>query len=318
RLPIIVEASIGIAVCPDHGETAEALIQHADVAMYMAKNTKSGFTVYNQTLDLHNPRRLALIGQLREAIDGRHLFLHYQPIVELRSNRIAGVEALVRWQHPEQGFIPPDQFIGPAEQTGLIMPLTQFVVQAAAEQCRTWRQAGVPLRIAVNVSARNLQDPRFPDQVARTLEACGVEPASLSFEITESAILMNQSSVLEVLGRFHRMGMELAIDDFGTGYTSLGQLKRLPVQTIKIDKSFVLGMLANDNDHAIVRSVIDLGHDLGLKVVAEGVENQALWEQLNGLGCDLAQGYHISRPVLPGDLMKWSARAPFTLAGSSP
>jgi diguanylate cyclase (GGDEF)-like protein len=314
-LPIAVEASIGIAIHPDHGDTAEALTQHADVAMYVAKSTKSGFAVYSPALDQHNPRRLALIGELRQAIEGNQLFLHYQPIVEFRSNLIIGIEALVRWQHPEHGFIPPDQFIGPAEQTGLIGPLTKFVLQEAATQCRMWREAGLSLRMSVNLSARNLQDPQFPDQVAEIINTCGIQPACLEFEITESAIMMNQASAIAILTRFKTMGIELAIDDFGTGYTSLGQLKKLPVQTIKIDKSFVLGMLAHDNDHAIVRSIIDLGHDLGLKVVAEGVENQAIWEQLAILGCDIAQGYHIGRPMLPGDLMKWSAQSPFTFTG---
>ncbi len=314
-LPIAVEASIGIAIHPDHGDTAEALTQHADVAMYVAKSTKSGFAVYSPALDQHNPRRLALIGELRQAIEGNQLFLHYQPIVEFRSNLIIGIEALVRWQHPEHGFIPPDQFIGPAEQTGLIGPLTKFVLQEAATQCRMWREAGLSLRMSVNLSARNLQDHQFPDQVAEIINTCGIQPACLEFEITESAIMMNQASAIEILTRFKTMGIELAIDDFGTGYTSLGQLKKLPVQTIKIDKSFVLGMLAHDNDHAIVRSIIDLGHDLGLKVVAEGVENQAIWEQLAILGCDIAQGYHIGRPMLPGDLMKWSAQSPFTFTG---
>jgi EAL domain-containing protein (putative c-di-GMP-specific phosphodiesterase class I) len=283
--------------------------------MYVAKSTKSGFAVYSPALDQHNPRRLALIGELRQAIEGNQLFLHYQPIVEFRSNLIIGIEALVRWQHPEHGFIPPDQFIGPAEQTGLIGPLTKFVLQEAATQCRMWREAGLSLRMSVNLSARNLQDHQFPDQVAEIINTCGIQPACLEFEITESAIMMNQASAIAILTRFKTMGIELAIDDFGTGYTSLGQLKKLPVQTIKIDKSFVLGMLAHDNDHAIVRSIIDLGHDLGLKVVAEGVENQAIWEQLAILGCDIAQGYHIGRPMLPGDLMKWSAQSPFTFTG---
>jgi diguanylate cyclase (GGDEF)-like protein len=311
ELPIVVEASIGIAIYPDHGETAEALVQRADVAMYVAKHTKNSFTMYSPELDQHSPRRLALMGQLREAIGARQLFLHYQPVVDMRSNRILGVEALVRWQHPEHGLIPPDQFIGPAEQTGLIGPLTRFVLQEAATQCQAWQRAGVPLRTSVNLSARNLHDPGFSKQVAEIVDRCGINPACLEFEITESAIMMNPAFAMEVLAGFNRMGIALAIDDFGTGYTSLGQLKKLPVQTIKIDKSFVLGMLANNNDHTIVRSIIDLSHDLGFKVVAEGVETHEVWDQLAALGCDIAQGYHISRPMPASDLSRWLNESPW-------
>ena len=316
-LPILVEASIGIALYPEHGDTPDALVQRADIAMYVAKHTKTGCAVYSKELDRHSHQRLALAGELRAAIERRQLFLHYQPKVSLQSGRMLGVEALARWRHPERGLVPPDQFIMSAERTGLIGPLTTLVLHEASAQCRAWRAGGVPIKVAVNFSTRNLQDPRFPEHVGTVLRACGVEPSCVEGEITESAIMMNPTFGLEALQRLHDMGMALAIDDFGTGYTSLGQLKKLPVRTIKIDKSFVLGMLQNDNDHAIVRSIIDLGHALGLTVVAEGVENQALWERLTQLGCDIAQGYHISRPMAADDLLAWLTASPYTPADAS-
>jgi diguanylate cyclase (GGDEF)-like protein len=310
-IPIDVEASIGIALSPAHGESAELLIQRADIAMYEAKRTKSGFILYAEELNQHSPRRLALMAELRQAIEQRQLKLYYQPKVDLKTGQVIGVEGLLRWQHAQHGFIPPDQFIGPAEQTGLITPLTRYVLEEAIQQSCAWRQEGLNICTSINLSARNLQDLSLPQQVAELMTARGLEPFYLELELTESAIMMNPTRALEVLVRLHEMGVTLSIDDFGIGYSSLAYLKKLPISILKIDKSFVLGMMANENDRVIVRSTIDLGHNLGMKVTAEGVENQALWDELVAFGCDIAQGYHISRPMPASDLPAWLSQSPW-------
>lgn len=306
-LTLDVEVSIGIALFPDHGEEAELLIQRADVAVSLARQTGNGFAVYASERDPHSMRRLALMGQLRHAIESGQLILYYQPKIDLRSGHIIGMEALVRWMHPEYGFIPPDQFIGPAEQTGLIRPLTLWVVETALRQCRVWHQKGYAFSVSVNVSARNLIDPQLPDQIARLLQTHDISPRRLELEITESAIMADPSKAMEILTRFNQIGISLSIDDFGTGYSSLSYLKRLPVDTIKIDKSFVKNMTEDENDAMIVRSTIDLGHNLGLRVIAEGVESQEIWDKLVALGCDAVQGYHISRPIPAADMERWLA-----------
>ncbi len=316
-LPVAVEASIGIALYPDHGENAESLILRADVAMYAAKRHKSGVVLYEPTLDQHSPRKLALMGELRRAIEQNQLRLHHQPKIDFRTGRVIGVEALVRWQHPEHGFIPPDQFIATAEQTGLIAPLTRWVLREAARQCRALHEAGLPLGMAVNLSVRSLQDPQLPQQVAEALEAFGVKPGCLELEITESAIMVNQAGALGILTRLSEMGVVLSIDDFGTGYSSLGYLTKLPIRTIKIDKSFVIGMAAREKDRVVVRSTIDLGHNLGLTVIAEGVENKASWDQLAALGCDAAQGYYMSEPLPVEELHRWLKESPWGLKRTS-
>ncbi len=303
--PFEVSSSIGVALGPDHGDDATTLLRRADVAMYAAKAAGDPHAVYAPGQDQHSPRRLALIGELRQAIAADHLLLHYQPKVDLATVRLTGVETLVRWQHPAHGLIPPDQFIPLAEHTGLIKPLTHWVLQAALRQVRSWHDQGLPLRVAVNLSARLLHDPTVVDTIVGALRAAGVEPRWLEVEITESAVMADPAGALAILMRLHEMGIRLAIDDFGTGYSSLSYLKRLPVDEIKIDKSFVREMPRNSDDAAIARSIIDLGHNLGLGVVAEGVEDDATWGQLAGLGCDVAQGYHISRPVPAVELARW-------------
>ncbi|MBI3805349.1 MAG: EAL domain-containing protein [Nitrospirae bacterium] len=318
-LPIAVEASIGIALYPDHGENPESLLQRADVAMYMAKQRGRSHLLYDAQYDPHSHRRLALMGELRNAIDQEQLRLHFQPKIDLKTQRVIGVEALVRWQHPEQGFIPPDQFIGSAEKTGLIRPLTQWVLEAALRQCRLWSRSGMEIGISVNLSTRNLQESRLVERVLEALQRNEVAPGRLMLEITESAIMADPNLAREVLTRLSERGVGLSIDDFGTGYSSLAYLKRLPVDEIKIDKSFVLGMATDENDAVIVRSTIDLAHNLGLKVIAEGVENETLWEQLSRLGCDELQGYYISRPLPPEELSFWLNRSPWGFKkGQSP
>ena len=304
-LALQMEASIGIALYPDHGTNVQSLLQRADVAMYVAKEHPAGCEVYTRERDAYSPDRLTLLTELRRAIDRGQLVLHYQPKVDLRTGEIHGVEALVRWKHPERGMVPPDEFIPPAQKTGVIGPLTMFVLDEALRQCRTWALQGLDLCVAVNLSTRNLLDVHLPDTVGELLSRWEVHPSLLELEITESTILADPVRAMQVLSRLDEMGVRLAIDDFGTGYSSLAYLKRLPVDELKIDKSFILGMEESENDAVIVRSTIDLGRNLGLRVVAEGVETSTAWNRLASLGCDIAQGYSLSRPVPASDLTEW-------------
>ena len=309
---IDVGASIGIALCPEHGEEADTLMRHADVAMYVAKRTKRGYAVYAPQLDEHTAAHLALIGELRHAIGHDELQLHYQPTVALKSGRTIGVEALVRWQHPAQGLIPPDQFIPAAEETELVQPLARWVLNEGLSQLRSWHDSGLDVELAVNLSAWNLRDPDFAELTSGLLGSWRVDPSRLKLEITESGI-MAPSSIFEALTHLSTLGVGLSIDDFGTGYSSLARLKRLPVNEIKIDKSFIIGMMADSMSVSIVRAVIELGHNMGLRVVAEGVENRETWEKLETLGCDLAQGYYLCPPMPAADLTRWfreSSRGP--------
>ena len=304
-LPLEVEASVGIALYPAHGEDVETLLQRADVAMYVAKETKTHFAVYDAETDTYRPERLTLVGELRRAIERRELVLHYQPKATLAEGRVCGVEALVRWQHPERGLVPPDVFIPIAEHTGLIRPLTLFVVEEALRQCRSWRDQGFDLSIAVNVAMRNILDEEFPTELARMLERYDVAPEVLELELTETSVLADPPRAKEILQRLRDTGVRLAVDDFGTGYASLSYLSELPVDEIKIDRSFVIGMDSDEQHARIVRSTIDLGRNLDLTVVAEGVESAAVWSQLLELGCDSAQGYFLARPLPSSELTRW-------------
>jgi diguanylate cyclase (GGDEF)-like protein len=296
-LPLEVAVSLGVAAYPEHGDDADALLQHADVAMYLAKGAHVGTAVYDAEQDENDADRLALAGELRRAIDEGELVLYYQPKADLRSGRIVGAEALVRWQHPERGLIPPNDFIPIAERTGLIKPLSRHVVAAALLQCAAWNAAGLELNVSVNLTIPDLLDLELPDRIADRLAETGVRPEQLELEVTESTILADPFGVRQVLNRLNEMGLRLAIDDFGTGYSSLAYLKRLPVQTIKIDRSFVMEMCEDASDATIVRSTVDLGRNLGLDVVAEGVETEEVWNALRDLGCTLAQGYLIGKPM---------------------
>ena len=302
--PITVQMSIGIAVFPQHADDADALTRRADVAMYAAKRARSGFSVYSVDQEGgDNGARVPLIGKLRYAIDQFELVLHYQPIISLPSGHPSRVEALVRWGHPSYGLLPPDDFIPSAEQTNLIKPLTAWVLNEALGQVHAWSKAGIDVGVAVNLSARNLLDDELPDAVAQLLSTWQVEPQKLSLEITESSIIAAEAE--DTLQRLHATGVQISVDDFGTGYSSLTYLKRLPVQEIKIDKSFVTDMATNRDGAAIVRSTIDLGHNLGLKVVAEGVEDEKTAVLLGDYGCDFIQGFHLSRPAPAGLLGPW-------------
>ncbi|MBI3571853.1 MAG: EAL domain-containing protein [Gammaproteobacteria bacterium] len=307
-IDIDAKASIGIAVYPDHGENAEDLIRRADVAMYQAKQQGIGFTVYAAESDPQSLRRLTLHGDLRHAIENESLMLYYQPEIDPVSGRITGVEALARWNHPKLGLIRPDEFILIAERSGQIKALTELVVRMAFQQYHVWQQAGVALKISINLSARNLHDMRLPAYIGRQLSAWNVPADKICFEITESAMLIDPLRAKQNLMEFSHMGLLLAIDDFGTGHSSLAYLKQLPVSIIKIDKSFVMDMTQDEDDASIVRATIDLAHNLGLKVVAEGVENEEAWSALQALGCDFLQGYYISKPVPADELVRWLAR----------
>ena len=313
-LKLNIEASIGIAFAPDHGREVETLIQRADVAMYVSKGSGSGYAIYAPEQDLHSPNRLALVGQVRQAMEDQEINLYYQPKADLITGQVKAVESLVRWSHPERGLMFPDDFIPMTENTGLIEPLTIYLLEMAIRQCRVWQEAGIELVVSVNVSARSLLDHHLPEQIEGLLKKWSLAPDSLRLEITESTIMEDPVRALEVLDRLSRKGIGLALDDFGTGYSSLSYLKRLPVDELKIDKSFVLNMHEDENDAVIVRSTIDLGRNLGLEVVAEGVETRQHWDQLTELGCHTAQGYYLSRPIPAGEFMQWLRQREATLA----
>lgn len=304
-LMLDVQASIGISLFPGHGIEPEQLLRRADIALHQAKRTGMGYALYTPGHDQGNPRRLALAGELRQAVDHRTVILHYQPKVDMRTGKVSGVEALARWQHPQYGTVTPGEFIPLAEHTGLIRPLTYLTLEMAARMCYQWRRAGMDVPLAVNLSPRCLHDIRLMDRVKGFFAAWDIQPGQIEIEITEGAIMSDPSGALHVLRQLSDMGVVIYIDDFGTGYSSMSYLKRLPVDGLKIDKSFVMDMLSNKDSLSIVRSAVDLAHDLDLTVVAEGVEHQSSWEQLTDLGCDVAQGYYISHPLSGRDFERW-------------
>jgi diguanylate cyclase (GGDEF)-like protein len=305
-----IQASIGIALSPIHGQDAETLLRRADVALYAAKETRGCFMIYSPDEDLHTPQRLALLGDLRRGIDNNELTLHYQPQCDVRTGQVVGVEALVRWQHPDLGLLMPEQFISTAENTGLIEPLTMQVLELAITQLARWLSLGFALRMAVNLSVRHLTNLELPGQVAEILRRHGVPPTALTLEVTESTIMADPSRAIAVLGRLREFGVRLAIDDFGTGYSSLSYLRRLDVDELKIDRSFVSKMGGANGDAVIVRSTIELGHNLGLRVVAEGVESAEVWRQLLPLGCDLVQGFYLGAPMTGDQFEQWTRMLP--------
>lgn len=302
---LAVGGSIGIALFPEHGQDATVLMRRADVAMYQAKRTQAGYAVYNPAQDEYSPQRHARMAELRQAIEQGNLHLHYQPIIGCTIGDAGRVEALVRWQHPEHGAIAPDEFIELAEHAGLIKPLTIWVLREALAQCRRWRDAGLELGVAVNISAQSLPDLDLAAAIERALSVAGAAPSWLEVEITESAVMADAERSMRLLRQLQDSGIRISIDDFGTGYSSLAYLRRLPVDAVKIDRAFVQDMLGNEDDAAIVRSVIDLGHSLGLEVVAEGVEDKATWDLLVAMGCDLAQGYYLGYPMSAEDTTAW-------------
>jgi diguanylate cyclase (GGDEF)-like protein len=297
-----LEASIGVALYPEHGTTAGRLLQRADVAMYEAKRGGHGIVTYTAERDPYSEDRLGLLAELRRAIERDELVLHYQPKVSLRTGELTGVEALVRWQHPIRGLLGPDEFVPLAERTGAAADLTRWVVDHALAQCAAWREDGIDLPVAVNLAAANIVDVTLPDAIGALLERYGVSAERLECEISEHTVMADPVRATAVLGGLRELGVGLSLDDFGTGHSSLSYLKRLPLDEVKIDRSFVAGMADDDNDAVIVRSTIDLARNLGLRVVAEGVETAEVMDALRELRCDVAQGYHISRPLPAGDL----------------
>lgn len=316
-LDLDIEASIGVAVADDgrppsgdvdgdaHAAGIDALLRQADIAMYAAKEVKTGVEVYDPHTDGHNRSRLVLLSELRRGIAEGQLVLHYQPKIALSSGCLVGVEALVRWQHPSRGLLPPAEFLPVVEQTGLISLLSDAVLELALLQARAWLDQGHPIQVAVNLSARCLHHLDLPDRVRKSLTRHGVPARLLRLELTESALMADPVKALMILQRLHADGVALSIDDFGTGYSSMSYLKRLPVDELKVDRSFVLGMASSTEDAVLVRSAVELGHNLGMTVVAEGVETQKAVDQLTDLGCDVGQGYHFARPAPASELDVW-------------
>lgn len=299
------KASIGIALYPDHGDNTEELMQFADVAMYQAKKTQSGYSVYDPRQNTHSVRRLRLMNDLREAIDKGKVTAYYQPIVSHKKNQVVAVEALARWFHPEMGNITPDEFIPMLEQMGLIRILTMQIMEQALKECRDFKNKGYDIGININISVYCLQDFSFPDKIKLLLKKYDTGAEKLELEITESALMHDLSRAGKIMKKLSDMGIRLAIDDFGTGFSSLNYLKTLPVDTIKIDKSFIMDMQMNSKDRAVVKSIIELGHNLGCRVVAEGVENQATLDGLVGLNVDRIQGFYFSKPLPTSEFTAW-------------
>ncbi|MEO6205400.1 MAG: EAL domain-containing protein [Mycobacteriales bacterium] len=306
-LTLVVEASAGLAVHPADGSTPDVLLQRADIAMYVAKAKHQRVIRYEQHLDEHSPRKLGLLAALRRSVLDDELLVYYQPILDLNAGGVVGVEALVRWQHPTEGLLAPDEFIPLAEGSGFIHALTDGVLRLALAQSRIWRDQGLDLTISVNLSTRCLLDSALPESVSAALDASGVAAERLMLEITESAIVADPIRAFEVIARLHALGVQLSIDDFGTGYTSMRYLRDLPVRELKIDRSFVSGMMTDPQDYALVQTSIDLGRRLGLRTVAEGVEDEQTWRELTGLGCDAAQGYLFLRPLPAREVGAWIA-----------
>jgi predicted signal transduction protein with EAL and GGDEF domain len=301
-----VGASIGIALYPQHGSDARTLMRRADVAMYATKQSNAGFTFHERD-EQHSrvPDQLSLIVEMRTALERNEFELYYQPKRHLHSGLITRVEVLIRWNHPRRGLLMPVSFVPIAERTGLIKPMTDWVLDKALQQCREWLDEGAPIHVAVNVSAKSLLEETLPSKVQSLLDKWNIDPRFLKIEITESSIMADPAHALAIMSMLQSMGVRLSVDDFGTGYSSLTHLRELPIDEIKIDKAFVMGMLTSDADAAIVRTVIDLAHNLGKQVCAEGVEDAETMRRLEEMGCDLAQGYFISRAVPATALMTW-------------
>jgi diguanylate cyclase (GGDEF)-like protein len=294
---LFIGATLGIANYPDHANDPQTLIQKAEIALHKAKDTGKDFVIYDAKHDKGNAEKIDLANDLRNAIRDGDLELHYQPQLDLRTGKIAGVEALSRWTHPKHGFISPDTFIDIAERTGIIKQLTEWVLATAIKQCAEWQKSYGSLTMSINLSARNLHDETLGKQVSRLIRHWQVIPEKICLEITETAMMADPKHAMRLLGELDQLGVKISIDDFGTGYSSLGYLKRLPVDEIKIDRSFVMNMKDDENDASIIRATVGLAHDLGLSVVAEGVENQESQDLLQALNCEFAQGYHICKPA---------------------
>jgi EAL domain-containing protein (putative c-di-GMP-specific phosphodiesterase class I) len=300
-----VGASVGLSLALSHTDDADTLLRRADVAMYVAKRSGTEWAAYAPEQEHNTPDTLALIVELRHAIEAGELVLYYQPQVEMSTDRVIAVEALARWPHPRRGMVPPDTFIPLAEHTGLMRPLSKWVLQAAIAQAHAWQLQGIDLPVAINLSALNLQDSTLPETVGALLREHGLSADRLQVEVTESAVMLDRAGAVAVLARLRALGVRVSVDDFGTGHSSLAYLKDLPVDEVKIDKAFVQHLATDARDRAIARAIIGLAHELGLLVVAEGVENRGTWDVLRRAGCDVIQGYFVSRPLSAADLEVW-------------
>ncbi len=311
---LTINISVGIVIFPIHGNEGSTLLQRADIAMYQAKHNHQGFAFYDAKQDHHSLSQLTMVSDLRKAMENDQLLMHYQPKIDLRSGTLCGAEALIRWQHPERGFMPPDNFIPVAEQSGFIVPLTAWVLNAALGECAQWHARGVPIPVAVNLSVRNLHDPKITEVILNALRRYALKPNALIIELTETAVMTDTNRALSILLALAEEGVKVSVDDFGTGYSSLANLKKLPVHEIKIDRSFVIDMHENNNEAVIVRSTIDLAHNMNMKVTAEGVETEYTWNLLRDYGCDMAQGFFLARPMPGKDFLSWAQNAQHTPA----
>jgi diguanylate cyclase (GGDEF)-like protein len=302
---LCVSVTMGVACFPDHGTNEQTLLTNAESAMYRAKRNGLPYQFFDPISDVSPVEQLRYSGQIQTALDNNEFELHYQPQVNIQTSCITGAEALLRWKHPTEGTVLPRRIIPVAEQLGMISPITDWVLLTALQQSRHWACNGVAVPVSVNVSARSFQSPRLIDKIQEALQQAGVSGESLEIEITEATLMIDLERATKVLDRLSEFGVTIAIDDFGTGYSSLSYLKRLPIHTLKIDQSFIMDVAFDKQDIAIVRSIIDLGHNLGCKVVAEGVEHRTAWNMLNSLGCDAAQGFHISHPLPQEHFSDW-------------
>ncbi len=305
HMPLNVKCSIGVALYPEHGKDADTLMQRADIAMYVAKNSQRDYLYYSSTFDQHSSDRLTLMAELSQAISNDDLITYFQPKISCKTMEVVGIEVLVRWQHDKLGLLPPDHFIPLAERTGLMGPLTTWVLKSTFHTLHRWHRQGLTIKASVNIAVQSLLDPELPETLSGLMASVDLPKDSLMLEITETSVMKDPDLALAVLYRLRDMGIEISIDDFGTGYSSLAYLREMPVSEVKIDKSFVMQMLNREKDAVIVKATIDLAHNLGLKVVAEGVETRETARQLSKLGCDLLQGYLFSRPVPAADFEQW-------------
>lgn len=310
---IDVNVQIGVATYPDHAQTVDHLIQKTNVAVSQSMGSAHHFSVYNAEKDTQDTQKLSLMGDLRESMNKGEVFFNYQPKIDLKTGRMTHVEALIRWIHPERGFVPPDDFIFLAEQTGHIHALTEWALEAAIDASSRWNKLGYPIKVAVNLSAKDLVNRSLPANIKQLMTTKNVSAGNMVFEVTESAVMQDPEVVLDILNKMSDMGLTISIDDYGTGYSSMSYLKELPVNELKIDKSFVLNLATNKNDQILVRSTIELAHNLGLKVTAEGIEDAESAELLKLYDCDVAQGYYFSRPLSEKDLLKFAMESEYGL-----
>jgi EAL domain-containing protein (putative c-di-GMP-specific phosphodiesterase class I) len=307
-IAIEVGVSIGIAISPDHARDSKELLRHADVAMYVAKRHGSAYEYYDREDDQHTVRRLSMLSELRAAIENGGISLHYQPQINLRTGRADSVEALIRWQHAMHGTIGPAEFVTLAEATDLIRPLTEWTINQALGDVANWNRRQLELRVAINVSARVLQDVDFPGRLRELLRASAIPPRQLELEITESAMLLDPDRARRIVRDLHALGVLISIDDYGTGFSSLGYLRDLRVHALKLDKSFVIDLETREQNRVIVESTVQMAHALGLQVVAEGVETEWVKSYLQSIGYDLGQGYWFARPMPADECFGWTSK----------